>query len=128
MLPTVNRMTRRDDFSRVVRLGRRAGRPTLVAHLAAAPEPVGAPARIGLIVSRRVGSAVTRNLVSRRLRHLMAARLGRLQADTLLVLRAQPAAAAASSAQLGMDLDRLLERLVPQPSWEVSHVAAAEAR
>jgi ribonuclease P protein component len=105
-------MTRRDDFARVVRVGRRAGRPTLVAHLAPAAEPAGQPARVGLVVSRRVGTAVVRHRVSRRLRHQMSERVGRLRPDDLLVLRAQPAAAAATSALLGEDLDRVLDRLL----------------
>jgi len=96
----------------VVRLGRRAGRPTVVGHLGTSLGGVGAPARVGLIVSKRVGSAVTRNRVSRRLRHQMATRIDRLGPDALLVLRAQPPAASATSADLGADLDRVLDRLL----------------
>ena len=109
-------MTRRDDFGRAVRSGRRAGRPTLVAHLAASPAavrlPPADPARVGLVVSKAVGNAVVRNQVSRRLRHQMQTRVERLTPGSLLVLRAQPAAASASSAELAADLDRVLDRLL----------------
>lgn len=63
------------------------------------------------MVSRAVGGAVVRNRVARRLRHLVRPRLYRLPAGTLLVLRALPAAATATSAELAEDLDAVLRRL-----------------
>lgn len=108
-------MTRRDDFGRAVRAGRRAGRPTVVAHLQLSPTAATTqPARVGLVVSKAVGGAVTRNQVSRRLRHQMQTRVSRLASGSLLVLRAQPAAASASSELLGADLDRVLDRMLDQ--------------
>ena len=50
--------------------------------------------------------------MKRRLRHLARERLGSLPEQTLLVLRAHPAAAGASYAELGAELDRCLERCV----------------
>jgi ribonuclease P protein component len=70
-----------------------------------------APARVGFVVARAVGNAVVRNRVKRRLRHLMAARLTMLPDGVSVVVRANPAAAAASSAELGRDLDSCLSRL-----------------
>lgn len=67
------------------------------------------PAAAGFAVSRAVGTAVVRNRVKRRLRHLVASRLDRLPAGTCLVVRALPAAADASSAELESDLDAALE-------------------
>jgi ribonuclease P protein component len=52
-----------------------------------------------------VGNAVVRNRVARRLRHLVAPRLRQLPPDALLVVRALPPAAGASSAELAQDLD-----------------------
>lgn len=46
-----------------------------------------------------------RHRVTRRLRHLVAARLPTLPPDALLVIRALPQAAAASSTELAEDLD-----------------------
>ncbi len=114
MLPAPHRMRRHEDFARAMRRGRRVGRPLCAVHLLLAeadpaiePAP---PARVGLVVSRAVGPAVTRTRVKRRLRHLLAARLCRVPAGSLLVVRANPAAATATSAELGADLDRCLDR------------------
>jgi ribonuclease P protein component len=57
------------------------------------------------VVSRAVGGSVVRHRVSRRLRHLLAPRLAELPAGSMLVVRALPPAAAATSAELGEDLD-----------------------
>jgi ribonuclease P protein component len=113
-------MRHRDDFTRAVRRGRRAGRPLLAVHLLAPTarheSVVGVPALVGLVVSRAVGPAVTRTRVKRRLRHLTAQRLERLRPGSLLVVRANPLSAQASSAALGADLDRALDRVLAQPS------------
>lgn len=96
-------MRRSADFQQTVRRGARAGRDTLVVHVTTTTDP--GPPAVGLVVSRAVGNAVTRNRVKRRLRALVAARLDTVPAGSLLVVRAQPAAATASSAELGRDLD-----------------------
>jgi ribonuclease P protein component len=120
MLPDSSRLRRRADFDQVVRRGRRSGRRTLVLHLLPAePAATGRP-RIGFVVSRRVGSAVCRNRVSRQLRHLVQDRLASLPAGVRVVVRAQPAAAGRTSAELGRDLDAGLDRLLgghrPRPA------------
>jgi ribonuclease P protein component len=56
-------------------------------------------------VSKAVGGAVVRHRVARRLRHLLAARLAELPAGARIVVRALPAAAASTSAELADDLD-----------------------
>jgi ribonuclease P protein component len=88
----------------------RAGRTRLVVHLAV-PSPAADartdqahPPLVGFVVSRAVGGAVVRNRVQRRLRHLMRPHLVELPPGALLVVRAQPAAAAATSAELEADL------------------------
>ncbi|MBD7918740.1 ribonuclease P protein component [Cellulomonas sp. Sa3CUA2] len=103
MLPAAHRMRRSADFQQTVRRGARGGRDTLVVHLTTTTDP--GPPAVGLVVSRAVGNAVTRNRVKRRLRALVAARLEGLPTGSLLVVRAQPPAASASSADLGRDLD-----------------------
>lgn len=70
------------------------------------------PPRVGFVVSRSVGGAVVRNRTKRVLRALMAHRLPGIPAGTDLVVRAQPAAAAATSQQLGAELDRHLGRVL----------------
>jgi ribonuclease P protein component len=118
VLPKRLRVHRRVEFGLVVRRGRRSGRPTLVVHAMAAQPTAqdgtpGGPglARVGFVVSRAVGGSVVRNRVVRRLRALCATRLDHLPAGTVLVVRALPAAAGATSDRLGSDLDRALRRL-----------------
>jgi ribonuclease P protein component len=66
--------------------------------------------RVGFVVSRAIGGAVGRNAVRRRLRHLMRDRLDTLPVGSTVVIRALPAAATASSAELAADLDAALAR------------------
>jgi ribonuclease P protein component len=109
VLPGGARLTRSQDFTAALRGGRRAGRPLVVVHLR--PDAGTGRARVGFVTSKAVGNAVLRNRVRRRLRHVMASRLAALPDGALVVVRATPAAAAASSDQLGADVDRALTRL-----------------
>jgi ribonuclease P protein component len=111
VLDRPHRLTSSAGFSEATRRGRRAGSRTVVVHLASADETAGGEPRVGFVVSRAVGNAVTRNRVTRRLRHLLRARLDRLPRSTVVVVRALPAAAEASSATLARDLDGALVRL-----------------
>ncbi|MEW1719712.1 ribonuclease P protein component [Streptomyces sp. NPDC093109] len=118
MLPTENRLRRREDFATAVRRGRRAGRPLLVVHLRSgstdphAPGESASPPRAGFVVSKAVGGSVVRNLVKRRLRHLVRERLSELPPGSLVVVRALPGAGDADHAQLARDLDAALRRLL----------------
>lgn len=111
MLPAAARMRRSGEFRTAVRSGRRAAGGALVVHLAGPTAPAPATgARVGFVVGRQVGAAVVRNRVRRRLRHLMRARLDRLPGGSLTVVRATPAAAQLSAAELSAALDRALDR------------------
>ena len=132
MLPAHARLRRREDFTRVLRTGNRAGRTTLVVHAslgtvdaglepADAPGPAGAsaataaleaPVRAGFIVSKAVGNAVTRHRVARQLRHLVRDRLTALPPGSAVVVRALPPAAGQPSDALGRDLDAALRRVL----------------
>ncbi|HCA84411.1 MAG TPA: ribonuclease P protein component [Streptomyces sp.] len=122
MLPTENRLRRREDFAIAVRRGRRAGRPILVVHLRSgssdphAPGENVPPVRAGFVVSKAVGNAVARNLVKRRLRHLMRDRLYSLPAGSLVVVRALPGAGEADHQELTRELDTALWRLLGGPA------------
>ncbi len=72
--------------------------------------------RFGLIVSKAVGTAVVRHRVARRLRHICAPLIAELPADTDIVIRALPGAAAASSAELDQQLRAALRKLSGGPS------------
>jgi ribonuclease P protein component len=115
VLSSANRMRRSTDFGAAGRGGRRAGRSTLVAHLAVPSDPASsadAPVLAGFVVSKAVGPAVVRTAVKRRLRHLVRSRLALLPPGSRLVVRALPAAATADSSTLGADLDSALRKLL----------------
>jgi ribonuclease P protein component len=114
LLSPATRLTRREDFATAVRRGRRSVCGSVVVHLARvdAVDTPGVPPRVGFVVGRRVGGSVVRHRVARRLRHLMRSRLAVLPAGALVVVRALPASAGATSAALGEDLDGALRRLI----------------
>jgi ribonuclease P protein component len=122
VLTAAHRLRDSASFRTAVRQGRRAGSRTLVVHLLA-PGPGSShslaggsapgPVRVGFVVSKAVGDAVTRNRVKRRLRHLAREHLASLPGSAVLVVRALPAAASASYAELGADLARCLGRVQP---------------
>ena len=113
MLSSAHRLTDGASFREAVRTGRRSGSRTVVVHLATEPSP-GRPARVGFVVSKAVGNAVTRNRVKRRLRHLAREHVSSLPGSAVLVIRALPAAATASAAELRGDLARCLRRALAQ--------------
>lgn len=110
MLPARHRLRRRADFRAAARGGRRAGRHLLVVHVYRSDTIL--PPKVGFVVGRSVGSAVVRNTVRRRLRHIIKERLGNVPTGAVVIVRALPMSASASSAELGAELDALLERLV----------------
>ncbi|WP_432484788.1 ribonuclease P protein component [Kineococcus esterisolvens] len=110
MLPAAHRLRSRDDFTVALRRGTRTGTRRLVLHWAQTDEAH--PTRVGFVVSKAVGNSVVRHRTQRRLRHLAADRLAVLPpGGGLLVVRALPAAADATSADLAGDVDRGLRRL-----------------
>jgi ribonuclease P protein component len=121
VLAAEHRLRESEAFRRTVRTGRRAGGPALVAHLATAPpvqtahhsdstDPGASAPRVGFVVSKAVGGAVVRNQVKRRLRHSVRAHLDLLPPGSELVVRALPAAASLSYAELDAALVRCLDR------------------
>ena len=112
MLAVDHRLRDSDAFRRTVRSGRRAGSAALVIHLLAGdPTSEGDPVRVGFVVSKAVGNAVVRNRVKRRLRHLAREHVPSLPGSAVLVVRALPASATASTRELSADLTRCLARV-----------------
>jgi ribonuclease P protein component len=118
VLPSAHRLTDGASFREAVRTGRRCGARTVVVHLA--PGDNEGTARVGFVVSKAVGDAVTRNRVKRRLRHLAREHVTSLPGSAVLVVRALPASATASSAELRADLDRCLRRALDAVGPEVT--------
>lgn len=74
--------------------------------------PLDTPTRVGFVVSKGVDRrAVVRNRVTRRLRAIMSERVQSQEGGTDLVIRANPAAARATSAELAAAVDQGLARL-----------------
>ena len=102
----------------MVRTGRRSGGDLLVVHVLRHDRTD--PARIGFVVGRVVGNAVVRHRVQRQFRHLFRDRLADLPVGCEVVVRALPAAAAASYPELGAELDRCLQRSLGDRQGTVS--------
>jgi ribonuclease P protein component len=119
VLPARHRLRTAADFAATVRGrgGARSGGRLVVVHGRYASdgssnEPVDRPARVGFVVAKAVGGAVTRNRTKRVLRHLVAARLTRIPDGCDLVVRANAAAAGATTPELAADLDRSLDTVL----------------
>lgn len=109
-----HRVTRGDDYRRIVRNGFRVGGAASIAHAvlhvgdeSAEPDP----ARFGFIISKAVGGAVTRNLVRRRMKSIVERRLATGFTGADVVFRALPASADTTFAELASEMDRQLDRV-----------------
>ncbi|WP_430867999.1 ribonuclease P protein component [Demequina aurantiaca] len=89
------------DFQFAMRRGCKSGRKTAVVYMARTGD---ATSMAGFAVSKAVGGAVIRNRVKRRMRAIVAESLPNLPPGTSVVVRALPAAADATFAQLRADL------------------------
>ncbi|MCK2033260.1 ribonuclease P protein component [Microbacterium sp. KSW4-4] len=111
MLARPFRLTRGSDYRLVVRRGSRCGGARVLTSMLATGES--RAARFGFIISKQVGTAVVRNTVRRRLKAICAEALPRVPQGTDVVIRALPASATASYAELRSDVHRCLARLTP---------------
>ncbi|MGJ0390021.1 ribonuclease P protein component [Microbacterium sp. CGR1] len=109
MLARPFRVTRGSDYRLVVRRGSRCGGAKVVTSMLATGES--RAARFGFIISKQVGTAVVRNTVRRRLKAVCAEALPRVPEGTDVVIRALPASATASYAELSAEVNRCLDRL-----------------
>ena len=111
MLARPYRVTRGSDYRLVVRRGSRCGGAHVITSMLSTGES--RAARFGFIISKQVGTAVVRNTVRRRLKAVCAGALPRVPEGTDVVIRALPASATASFAELEADVRRCLNRLTP---------------
>ncbi len=109
MLARPFRLTRGTDYRSVVRRGVRCGGARVVTSLVSTGE--GREPRFGFIISKQVGNAVIRNTVRRRLKAVCADAVSGVPKGTDVVIRALPASATASFAELKADVIRCLSRL-----------------
>ena len=113
MLPARHRLRESADFTAAVRGpgATRAGGRLIVVHANRTDARAELPPRVGFVVSKAVGNAVVRNLTKRRLRASIATRLHGIPAGVDVVVRANPAAAQASYADLDGALERQLTKV-----------------
>jgi len=115
------RITRSGDFDAVYRRGRSAANRHLVVYAFSRDDrPAGAPARLGLSVSRKVGGAVERNRVKRVLREQFAGLVPGLPGGLDVVVIARPGSSEyldeRGSEALGARLAELAERATRPPA------------
>jgi len=103
------RLRRRQEFLAVQSSGRKVHGKLFMAMVVetAASAPVG---RVGLTVTKRIGNAVIRNRIKRRARDWLR-RHGWVPAGRDVVLVAKDGAARSTSAEIGLDLARLVARI-----------------
>lgn len=109
MLARSYRLTRGSDYRTVVRRGSRCGGMRVVTSMLSTGES--RQARFGFIISKQVGNAVERNTVRRRLKALCAQAVDQVPQGTDVVIRALPASATATFAELSADVNRCFGRL-----------------
>jgi ribonuclease P protein component len=88
LLAKANRVTRPEDFRRVVRRGHRAAATSTVLYSLRSDESTAV--RFGFIVSKSVGGAVVRNRIRRRLRAISSELLPTVPGGTDVVVRGLP--------------------------------------
>ena len=111
MLPSQHKITSSEEFRKTIRSGKRAGGGTVVLHVLFSRDVLTTKPRCGIVVSKAVGNAVTRHAVSRKLRAIIRPLFDDLPPGTLIVIRALPAAAHASSEELSHDVQRALAKI-----------------
>ena len=109
MLPAQFRMRHGDEFGAAISSGARSSTRRVVVHFSTASTRAGS-ARVGFVVSKAIGGAVQRNRVKRRLRAAMAEELHELPRSARIVVRALPAAAGSTFAELRTDVRQCWRR------------------
>ncbi|QRV02184.1 ribonuclease P protein component [Arcanobacterium phocisimile] len=111
MLPAANRLRTSGDFARTVRHGRRSGNSLVVVYFLEDSDHNEADlsTKVGFVVGKKVGNSVIRHTVSRKLRHVVRNFLEEVKPG-IIVVRANPDAATATSSELHNALTRALHR------------------
>ncbi|MEB4614890.1 ribonuclease P protein component [Leucobacter sp. M11] len=109
MLARGQRITRGDDYRRIVRSGQRVGGAVCITHaVLCSPDT---PARFGFIITKAIGHAPQRNLIRRRMKAVAHQLVSEGFSGAELVIRALPASATASFSAIHADMSRAAARL-----------------
>ncbi|HUH52876.1 MAG TPA: ribonuclease P protein component [Microbacteriaceae bacterium] len=104
-----SRITRGEDFQKIIRKGIRVGGEYVVTHAVFSSNED--KTRFGFVVSKRVGNAVQRNLIKRRLTGITYEVPEDLVTGLDIVFRAKPESLTASYAELKQDVIRQLSKI-----------------
>lgn len=103
------RITRGEDFQKIVRRGYRLGGQFVVTHVIHSADAV--TSKYGFIVSKRVGNAVQRNLVRRRLNGISHEIPETLDTGLSIIIRAKPEALHANYLELSKEVLQQITKL-----------------
>lgn len=111
-LPKDERIRKSDDFTRILRGGKRVRGSALDVRWCTDGPETGSPNRIGVAVGRRLGKAVLRNRLKRRIREAYRRNKGELPCRGIsMIILATPQLAERSAPQVEDEMRRLLREL-----------------
>lgn len=107
-LPSDERIRKSDDFTRIIREGKRTRGKLLDARWCVRDDP-GEANRVGIAASRRLGNAVTRNLLKRRIREAYRRHKGGFSCRGMdIVFFATPQLVGRSAGEVEAEMQQLL--------------------
>jgi len=112
--PSSRRLLKRSEFQKVYEQGARAFGPLFALFLL--QSATGAPARVGLTVSRKVGKAVMRNRVKRLLREASRRHWDWFPTGAWVVLQARNGIREAGLADIESELQRCIQKAASRPA------------
>jgi ribonuclease P protein component len=112
-LPKGERIRKSDDFTRILREGRRARVRLMDARWCIREDPDESAAnRVGIAAGRRLGNAVLRNRLKRRIREAYRRNKGELPCRGIeIVFLAMPQMADSTAQEVGEEMRRLLRTI-----------------
>jgi len=109
MLPADARLRNSSDIALTMKQGTKSSSRLIVLHVA---REMSQSTKVAFAVGKSVGNSVVRHLITRRLRHILARDLGLLPAGSFVVVRALPATATASYAELEENVSFALAKVM----------------